>query len=82
MLGTIRYSLFYLDPDVKEINTLDTNSVYTMSSRAYRLSHANYTEADDAMSFFEVPNGDHVLTIITDPSNPTQVTSLTHIIVF
>ena len=48
----------------------------------FRIYTLNYTAEDESVLLRNLPNGNHVLTLLTDKSRPDSVTSLSHVVVF
>jgi hypothetical protein len=55
---------------------------YQLSNRAFQLA-GNYSSEDDFVQFGDVPaGGTHVLTVMTDPDRPDNITPISAIVVF
>lgn len=78
-------ALFILDPHIHVMHNTSLYhnilSSYRPTARRYTLSGANYSIELNYASV-PVPAGDHVLTIMTAPSNPFAISSLSHVVVF
>lgn len=78
-------ALLILDPHIHVMrNTSVYNNIlssYRPTARRYSLSGANFSAEMNYVSV-PVPKGDHVLTIMTAPSNPFAISSLSHVVVF
>ena len=44
--------------------------------------HRNYSSEEESVLLWGLPNGNHVLSVISDPYRPEQVSSITHIVVY
>lgn len=82
---SLKHALFYLDPDVNipfESNALNgiNGTLHHSSPKNYLLTKRQYMN-DECTKLNEIPNGDHVLTIRTDPKHPGHTSALSHIIV-
>lgn len=89
---SLKHALFLVDPNVTlSLNDPSTFSPialegvavvpYTPSAQRKAVGRRKYA-GDECTQLFEVPNGDSVLTIRTDPEHPTHTSSLSHIVIF
>ena len=77
-------ALFILDPHVhvaRNTSVYKNLSAYRPSPHRYTLQQGNYSVELNYATVL-VPAGDHVLTIMTAPSNPFAISSLSHVVVF
>ncbi len=58
-----------------------TAAEYTPSVHRVQLVRRRYVQ-DECTQLLDVPNGDSVLTIRTDPAHPDHSSSLSHIVIF
>lgn len=77
-------ALFILDPHInvaRNTSLFKNHSAYRPTQLRYTVGGANYS-VEQNYATVPVPAGDHVLTIMTAPSNPFAISSLSHVVVF
>mmetsp|Transcript_23332 Transcript_23332/g.38881 ORF Transcript_23332/g.38881 Transcript_23332/m.38881 type:complete len:301 (+) Transcript_23332:2-904(+) len=80
-------ALFFLDPNTNvaalvKKGELESTHSYIPSKRRIPLTPSNYSILKETVFLNNIAPGSHVLTIMTNPQNPTVITSLTHLLVF
>jgi len=94
---SIRNCQFFLDANV-DVQAMAALLAYPLGGRnkggtidTYNPSSArvliqanqrNYSVEDDCVWLHHLPNGNHVLSVVTDRRRPDTITSLAHVVVF
>ena len=88
---TLRDAFFLLDPQIVvtaegegELGFAGGKRVssYEPTVRRFQLQELNYSVVKDFVRIHAVPPGNHVLTVMTDTTNPRAAAAVTHIVVF
>jgi len=74
---SLKHVDIYLDPNV----TAEELVNYQPSSRRVEWHHRKY-ERDECKKIFGIPKGTHVMSLITNETNPTFQTALSHVIMW
>lgn len=67
---------------IPPITSSNSATSYHPTKKRYQLKDLHYSIAKECMLLRNIPVGDHILTIMTDPISPDTVASLSHIVVF
>ncbi len=84
---SLKHALFFVDPNMtvpalpKDSPLIGTAAEYAPSPRRVPVARRKYVQ-DECTQLYEIPNGDSVLTIQTDPNHPAHTSSLSHIVIF
>lgn len=84
---SLKHALFLVDGGVtvpfrdKTDPVYGTAEEYSPSDKRVLVSRRRYVQ-DECTQLFDIPNGDSVLTIRTDPEHPQHTSSLSHVIIF
>lgn len=84
---SLKHALFFVDGNMtvpfreKTDPLRETAEEYTPSDKRVQITRRRYVQ-DECTQLFDIPNGDSVLTIRTDPEHPQHTSSLSHIIIF
>jgi hypothetical protein len=82
---SLETAVFLLDPHVnvaQNTTLFKDKSAYRPSTQRFVLTNTTYVVAKGYANVFGIPAGDHVLTVLSDPHNPTDIAGLTHLVVF
>ena len=84
---SLNHAIFMVDPNAsvpllpKDSPVRWTAEEYSPTAKRVAVSRRKYVQ-DECTQLFDLPNGDSVLTIQTDPKHPTHTSSLSHIVIY
>lgn len=82
---SLAHAIFELDPNYAFPADAGASGAvaavpYVPTSNKHAVAHAD--AGDDCVKLTDIPVGNHVLTVKTDPAHPGHVTTVSHLIVF
>lgn len=94
---SLKHAHFYLDPNINVSSareftqkqcdaggvckSIALGNVYKPTANRYQLTTRKFV-GDECTSVYDVPPGEHVLTISTDPNHPDHTSSFSHVVIF